>query len=366
MEHPVKKKPVFFNENLMLRNTKKYKGKIGTNHMGAVKTMLPFFAKQLTDLSKAQEISPDTDPGFKTTIGGLKYEFDCTRKTVKNRLNALQQQGVITKRENHGKYGIRIWFDHDLIFKDQRGFENYTSATEKTYLANQNPSSEFNDRAETTRTYEVSSQKKSYPNNSTYRDDKISSIPGVKMEKFTPYSSCQELKNINTTDVNKLITTKTEYLRSKGVQQGNNEINIPKNLHTPVEQSVLPVPSGMAEKPRTPPRTSARTKQSSTQKNRQSEAAPKNRVPHTPFSEPPIPKKDNSGGARRAFSRNLIQKFWAYARKILFWHEVINEEQERVILNNIWASVFNKLHSQKPEDEWMDIFLDACIKSGYG
>lgn len=121
--------------NLMMYNAGRPKGaRLGTSQYGHVEKICRLYVSQLNKLIRTQQLNPEDLPGFRTYIGSLGKIMQCTRKTVQNRIRHYVKCDVITKMEYLGSKGIMLWFHPDIVFKNQKGYEDFMDRTSEDNL----------------------------------------------------------------------------------------------------------------------------------------------------------------------------------------------------------------------------------------
>lgn len=82
------------------------------------------YSQQLYSWANKKDFTPETIPGYKTSLKAIAEETGCTKKTAARRLNDLTRCGAIIKIEKIDRSNLVLLLSPDLILKEQNGYSH--------------------------------------------------------------------------------------------------------------------------------------------------------------------------------------------------------------------------------------------------
>lgn len=87
------------------------------------------YSQQLYSLAGQKDFTPETIPGYLTSLKAIAEDTYCTKKTAARRLNDLIRCGAIIKVEKKDRNDIILFLHPDLLLKYKNEFGNLSSTS---------------------------------------------------------------------------------------------------------------------------------------------------------------------------------------------------------------------------------------------
>lgn len=93
------------------------RSKINSNERASADHLVRLCLKQLHQANHGNSLSNNEGPSLHTYTPSLAKLRGCSNKTIQNHRKKLKESGIIVKEEWHGKNGLRIWLNPELVYK---------------------------------------------------------------------------------------------------------------------------------------------------------------------------------------------------------------------------------------------------------